>query len=84
MTTEAEVFAEIQRIAREELDHTRPVSLTDSLAQDLELDSMGLIIVAVNLENRFRIKLSEQDAERIDTVQDVVRWVVRRTEESPS
>ena len=54
-----EVVDEIRRIARQELELQRPVDAGDELIRDLQLDSLGLTILAVGLEDRFRIKLTE-------------------------
>jgi acyl carrier protein len=73
---------EIQRILREQLEATRTYTLTDRLADCAELDSVGLLTVAVGLEDRFRVKLAEQDAPGLETFADLVRLVVRRQQES--
>ena len=43
---------------------------------------MAMIIVAVGLENAFRVKLQEEDAGSIATVADLVKLVVRRVAEA--
>ena len=79
---EARVLDEIRRIARVELEYPGEVSLTQRLHEDLKLDSMAMIVVAVGLENAFRIKLQEEDAGAIATVADLVKLVVRRVGET--
>lgn len=79
-----QVLAEIQRIAASELEYAGPVLPDHELKRDLNLDSMAMIVVAVGLENRFRVKLQENDAEQIVKVADLVKLVVRRVEESRS
>ena len=39
---------------------------------------MAMIIVAVGLEDAFRVKLEEEDATRLVTVGDLARLVVQR------
>ena len=75
---EAEVVVEIRRILGEELEWTGSVEPTHELLKDLQLDSLGLTVLAVGLENRFRVKLSEEDAEGLSTVEDLARLVVSR------
>ena len=77
------VIAEILRIARTELELPGGVEVTPTsrLLEDLALDSLGLTVLAVGLENRFRVKLAEQDAEGIVTVRDLAALVVRRVQE---
>lgn len=77
----AEILAEIRRILATELEITRPVAPDDELAADLELDSVGAIVLAVGLEDRFRVKLSEADAGAATTVGDLVALVERRAAE---
>ena len=77
----AQVLAAMHDIARTELDYAAPIALTQRLNEDLHLDSMNMIVMAVGLENRFRIKLDEQDAGQLITVGDLVTLVVRRAQE---
>lgn len=77
-----EVVAEIARVCREELELERAISPGDDLLADLALDSMGLIVLAVGLENRFRVKLSEEDSVGVKTVGDLAALVLRRVAES--
>jgi len=79
---EQAVLDEVRRIAAEELEWTRPVQPTDDLLRDLQLDSLGLTVLAVGLENRFRVRLTEEDSAGILTVQDLMRLVAARTAES--
>ncbi len=81
---EAAVLAELRRIAQADLDYQGPVEPGLRLKEDLQLDSMGMIVVAVGLENCFRIKLDEGDAGTIVTVADLVRLVERRVAEAGS
>jgi len=81
---EQAVLDEVRRIAAEELEWTRPVQPTDDLLRDLQLDSLGLTVLAVGLENRFRVRLTEEDSAGILTVQDLMRLVAARTAESAS
>jgi acyl carrier protein len=79
---EEEALAEIQRIAEHELQLDRPVRACDELIQDLQLDSLGLTILAVGLEDRFRIRLTEEDSARVRTVQDLTKLVASRAFEA--
>ena len=71
-----EVLATIREIFRRELEREAPVNLGDQLLRDLELDSMGLTVLAVGLEDRFRVKLSEDDSAQVVTVSDLVERVL--------
>jgi acyl carrier protein len=80
VASEAEVLETIRSIARSELELEQPVQPGDDLLADLGLDSLALTILAVGLENRFRVKLSQEDAVDVRTVGDLARLVVRRAE----
>jgi len=77
----AAVLAEIRRILSTELEITDPVGPNHELARDLRVDSMGAIILAVGLEDAFRVKLSDADAGAVVTVGDLVDLVDRRVRE---
>lgn len=79
--TPEQVLEEIRRVCREELELAREIHLDDELVGDLELDSMGLIVVAVAVENRFRVKLEETDSAELRRVRDVAELVCRRVRE---
>jgi acyl carrier protein len=76
--TEEEVLAEIGRIVARELEITGPIQSHHGLIQDLRLDSLGLTVLAVGLEDRFRVRLTEEDSAQINTVQDLARLVAAR------
>jgi len=77
----AEVLAEVRRVARDELDVEAPIDRASTLQGALHLDSVGLIVVAVALENRFCVRLQEEDAGELTTVGDLVALVCRRVDE---
>jgi len=80
----AAILAEIGRLLRDELEVEGPVRLDHELARDLRIDSMGAIVLAVGLEDRFRVKLSEEDGAAVVTVKDLVDLVERRSREAPA
>ena len=80
---EGEVVAEVRRILGEELEWKGTVEPSHELLKDLQLDSLGLTVLAVGLENRFRVKLSEEDAAGVTTVADLAKLVTRRVAETP-
>lgn len=80
---EGVVVAEIRRILGEELEWKGAVEPAHDLLKDLQLDSLGITVLAVGLENRFRVKLSEEDAAGVFTVADLAKLVSRRVAETP-
>ncbi len=74
-----EILAEIRRLLSEELEHRGPVGPSDELARDLGIDSVGAIVLAVGLEDRFRVALDDA-ASSVVTVEDLVAVVASRVE----
>jgi acyl carrier protein len=72
------VLFEIRRILSQELDWKGPVEPSQHLMRELQLDSLGLTVLAVELENRFRIRLSVEDSVGVCTVGDLMRLVASR------
>lgn len=75
------VLQEIHRLVRNELDWPRPLEESVRLREELQLDSMTMVVIAVGLENRFCIRLAEEDAGPLCTVGDLVQLVERRVVE---
>jgi acyl carrier protein len=78
----AEILAEIGRVFSVDLEVPEPVEPHHELARDLKVDSMGAIVLAVALEDRFRVKLSDEEAAGVVTVKDLVDLVERRSREA--
>jgi len=53
------------------------------LVEDLNLDSIRLLTLATEVENRFRILLDEADELAIETVGDLIAIVERKLERRP-
>ena len=73
-----EALGEIRRVAAQELALPREPQPLDDLILDLHLDSVGLLTLVVALEDRFRLRLDEEDAARVRTVGDLVALVSER------
>ena len=78
---EAAVLAQLKVIAVRDLELSGEVTPALRLKEDLRLDSMQMIVVAVGLENHFKVKLAEEDAGALSTVRDLCALVVRRVRE---
>jgi acyl carrier protein len=74
---QVEALAELVRVARDELGVTTPVEPGQSLRADLNLDSMGLMIVAGAMEDRFGVSFEGSDGSGIETVADLLSFVER-------
>ncbi len=74
MTTE-EIRGEIARLARDKLCFEGAVESTSRLVEDLGLDSMHLMTLAMAVEDHFEVCLDEDDEAGILTVADLVAVV---------
>ncbi len=81
---QSRILEELRRIAKRELEFERGIEPQMTLKDDLQLDSMGMIVVAVGLENKFRVKLQEEDGGDLLTVGDLLALVERRVNEAPA
>lgn len=75
---EEEVLVEVRRVARFELELDRSIEPDDELTGDLHLDSVAALTLVVALEDHFRVRLDDADAERVRTVGDLIRLVDER------
>lgn len=81
-TSAEAIFSLLEELLGRELDVTVQITAETRLLEDLALDSVGLTIVAVALENHFRIRLDEADATQIRTAGELVTLVQRRAREA--
>ena len=72
------ILSGIADVARRHLDWHGPFTLDMRLVEDLRLDSIRLLTLAAQVENRFRILLDEADEAGIETVGDLVAIVRRK------
>lgn len=80
--TDAEILDSLVEIAREHLDLDASKVLRPELrlVEDLDLDSLKLLTLAVEAENRFRVVIDEEKG--IETVGDLVAAVSEALAES--
>ncbi|HEX4964857.1 MAG TPA: phosphopantetheine-binding protein [Thermoanaerobaculia bacterium] len=71
------ILAGIAEVAHTHLDWEGAVTPDLRLVEDLRLDSIRLLTLAAEVENRFRVLLDEADEAGIETVGDLIA-VVRR------
>ena len=78
MSDEATILAGIAEVAQRHLGWEGPLTLDMRLVEDLRLDSIRLLTLAAEVENRFRIFLDELDEGAIETIGDLVAIVRRK------
>lgn len=69
------ILAAIAELARTKLHWSGPVRPEMRLIEDIQLDSIQLMTLAMEVEDRFRICLEEEDEAEIKTVGDLVETV---------
>jgi acyl carrier protein len=77
--TRGEVLEEVQRVLDREFEAPLRAQESHDLVRDLSLDSVGLLVLAVALEDRFHVKLSEDDDATVRTVGDLISLVLCRS-----
>jgi len=74
-----DVMSLVREHLAEELEvDAESISEETRFKQDLDADSLDLYELVMELEDRYGITVSEQDAARIETVGDAVSFVLER------
>lgn len=76
MSTPAEIEERIKRIVAEQLGKSLDMVTPEaSFIQDLEADSLDIVELVMALEDEFNIEIPDEEAEKIQTVKDVISYV---------
>lgn len=74
----SEIFEQVKELVASELkvalDEIKPES---DFTKDLSADSLDIVEFIMTLEEKFDIKIPDDEAEKIKTVQDVVDYIVK-------
>ncbi len=57
----------------------KPVTLETSFVNDLEVDSLDMVELVMELEDEFDVSIPDEDAEKIQTVGDAVKYINEHT-----
>lgn len=76
--TDEELLDGVRAVAREHLAYTGELTPHTRLVEALKLDSLRLLTLVVELENRFKVCLEEGDDEGLVTVADLLAVLRRR------
>lgn len=76
--TRAEILDGIAQVARAHVGYDGALDESQRLLEDLGLDSIRLLVLAAEVENRFRVALEPADDAAVRTVGDLVDVVARK------
>ena len=66
----------VRKVLMEQLEVSEDeVTPSASIVDDLGADSLDVVEIVMGLEEEFDIEVSDQDAEKLPTVQDIVNYV---------
>ena len=72
----AEIFDRVKNIIVDRLGvEEGEVKLESSFKEDLGADSLDVVELVMELEDEFDMEISDEDAEKINTVADVVNYI---------
>ncbi|WP_157535160.1 meromycolate extension acyl carrier protein AcpM [Nocardia inohanensis] len=83
-TTQVEIVAGIAQIVEEVTGiETAEVTVEKSFVADLEIDSLSLVEIAVQLEDKYGVQIPDEDMASLRTVGDAVAYVQKMEAEKP-
>ncbi|MRH87684.1 acyl carrier protein [Nocardia sp. SYP-A9097] len=83
-TTQEEIVAGIAEIVEEVTGiEASEVVMAKSFVDDLEIDSLSLVEIAVQLEDKYSVKIPDEDLASLRTVGDAVTYVQKMEATQP-
>ena len=77
----ADTYDRMKKIIVEQLGvEESDVTPTASFVEDLNADSLDLVELIMSLEEEFNLEISDEDAEKIHTVNDALEYVQEHVE----
>ncbi len=78
MATEQEIHEGLAEIVNEETGTpVDAVELDKSFTDDLDIDSLSMMSIVVNAEERFGIRIPDEDVKNLATVRDAVTYIAQ-------
>lgn len=75
--SQAEVLAGLAELVNEETGiATGDVQLDKSFSDDLDIDSISMMTIVVNAEDKFGVKIPDEEVKNLVTVGDAVNFIV--------
>jgi acyl carrier protein len=75
--TQDEVLAGLAELINDETGiATDSVALDKSFTDDLDIDSISMMTIVVNAEEKFDVKIPDEEVKNLQTVGDAVTYIV--------
>jgi acyl carrier protein len=82
--SQEEIIDALAKIIKEVADiDPSDVSMEKSFMDDLDLDSLSLVEIAAKVEEKFGLKIPDEDLAGLYTVDDAVTYIQKFKEENP-
>ncbi|MDO4791303.1 MAG: acyl carrier protein [Buchananella hordeovulneris] len=76
--TENEILAGLAEIVNEETGvDVAEVTLEKSFSDDLDVDSLSMMTIVATAEERFEVRIPDEDATALSTVGDAVNYILK-------
>ena len=80
MATEQEILAGLSEIINEETGlPTTDVQPDKSFTDDLDIDSLSMMTIVVNAEERFGVRIPDDEVKNLSTVGDAVSYIQKQS-----
>jgi acyl carrier protein len=77
--TKEEIYGQMKEILVEQLGvDEADVTMEASFQDDLDADSLDLVEMIMEMEDKFSVKISDEEAQKISTVGEAVEFVAGR------
>jgi len=78
MATEQEILSGLAEIVNEETGlPADAVEMDKSFTDDLDIDSLSMMTIVVNAEEKFGIRIPDEDVKNLTTVRDAVSYIAQ-------
>lgn len=78
---EQEIFEKLKEIVKKQLGvEESNIKMDSTFVDDLAADSLDIVELIMNIEEEFDIEISDNDAEAIVTINDVVQYIKNNKE----
>ena len=76
MADKNEILAGLAEIVNEETGlETEAVQLDKSFTEDLDIDSISMMTIVVNAEEKFDVTIPDEEVKNLKTVEDAVNFI---------